>query len=165
MMSLASLSKPGAIIGLQLSEAGLLIFGAVLIVGIVGELKLPYWSHRLKRFERLVLIGVLGEFLADGGISLFSMRLQVVSDSEAAVLNNEAGQARKDAALVALKAGQANERAGRAIERAGRLERENLQLQKQLSPRRVTQQQREQLKFRVCGIEGKGRLRTTYAQR
>jgi hypothetical protein len=48
----------------------------------------------------------------------------------------------------------ANERAGNAMERAEKLEKENLLLRKELSPRRVTQQQRERLKVLLGKYKG-----------
>jgi hypothetical protein len=75
---LFSLSKPETIAGLEISEWGLLIAGIALLVGIVGEYKLPSWHHRLKRFERLVLLGVL----FDGGIFFFTSQLQIIGDTK-----------------------------------------------------------------------------------
>lgn len=65
----------------------------MLVVGIIGEYKLPSWHHRVKTFELLVLIGVAGELIADGGIFLFSRRLQSIGDLETADLTLKARQA------------------------------------------------------------------------
>src|SRR5580698_7667024 len=77
-----SLSKSATITWLDTSEWLLLLFGIVLVVGIVGEIRLPDWHHRLKTFEILVLVGVLGELAADGGIFFFSSHLQTISEAE-----------------------------------------------------------------------------------
>jgi hypothetical protein len=62
----------------------------VLVVGIIGEYKLPSYHHRLKAFELLVLIGVGGELVADGGVFFFSRRLQNIGDLEIAGLRLKA---------------------------------------------------------------------------
>jgi hypothetical protein len=89
-----------------MSEVLLLVFGAILTVGVLGEYKkfprLLKWS--LATFELLVVIGIAGELLADGAIFVFSRHLQTLSEGEYATLNNEAGIARKEA-------GDAKERA------------------------------------------------------
>lgn len=77
-----SLSKPATITWLDTSEWLLLLFGIILVVGIVGEIRLPEWHHRLKTFEILVLVGVLGELAADGGMFFFSSRLQTIGEAE-----------------------------------------------------------------------------------
>ena len=57
---------------LDISEWSLLLFGIVLVIGLAGE----YRSKRYeKEFAMVVIIGVFGELLADGGIFLFSDRL------------------------------------------------------------------------------------------
>jgi hypothetical protein len=89
-----SLSKSATSNWLKASEWMLLGFGLVLVVGIVGEIKAWMWGRWKKRFEYMVLIGVMGELLADGGIFLFSSRLQAISDREVADLNKEAVEAR-----------------------------------------------------------------------
>lgn len=88
-----SLSKSGTIRLLDASEWALLLFGIILAIGIVGEIKLPEWSHLLRRFEYMVLIGVLGELLADGGIFFSSSHLQSILDSENVELRNSTSKA------------------------------------------------------------------------
>lgn len=85
---LLSLSRSATNKGLDVSEWGLLIAGLVLLVGIVGEYKLPTWHHLLKRFEALVLIGVLLELLFDGGIFFFTSHLQTILDAESETLRH-----------------------------------------------------------------------------
>src|SRR5215471_1736430 len=97
MGNFLSLSKAATIHLLDASEWMLLIFGAVLFVGIVGEIKHGMWGRSAKFFEFVVLWGVLGEVLADGGIFLFSSQLQIISDSEVARLNVAASDARREA--------------------------------------------------------------------
>lgn len=93
-----SLSKSATITGLNASEWGLLIAGLVLLAGIIGEYKLPSWHHLLKRFEALVLIGVLFELLFDGGIFFFTSHLQMILDAESAGLSHATASARQAAA-------------------------------------------------------------------
>ena len=78
-----------------MSEIALLVFGFVLVVGIVGEYW-GKWNKWLKIFKILVIIGVGGELVADGGIYFFSIRLQTISDSEIAVLRLKAAELEKD---------------------------------------------------------------------
>lgn len=94
-----SLSKSATSLALQLSEITLLLFGAVLVIGLVGEYaKSEKWKKRAKLFQAFVIIGVAGELFADGGVFLFSAHLQTIADAEVASLNKEAGNARRDAA-------------------------------------------------------------------
>lgn len=83
-----SLAKDAATLWLEFSELALLLFGLLLVVGLMGEAaKSEKWKARHRIFEILVIIGVAGELLADGGIFGFSKRLQVISDQEIAGLN------------------------------------------------------------------------------
>jgi hypothetical protein len=77
---------------------------------LVGE----YWAEHKKReypkfkkhkrlFEVLVIVGVAGELLADGGIFGFGSHLQTVSDLDVAKLNKEAGELEKEAASAQLE--------------------------------------------------------------
>jgi len=89
------MSKGATSVALDISEFALLVFGVVLVIGIVGEYaKSERWKRRLRLFEIFVIIGVSGELLADGGIFLFSRRLQTISDWEVAQLNDKAEAAR-----------------------------------------------------------------------
>ena len=110
-----SLSKSDATSWLSASEWTLLISGIVLAMGIIGEIRAWMWGSWKKRFEYMVLLGVMGELIADGGVFFFSSQLQTVTDAEVARLNVEAGEARKVA--------------GNADERSKALEQENLLLQ------------------------------------
>src|SRR5665213_263036 len=88
-----SLSKSATITGLESSEWALLIFGVILVVGVVGELKALWWSVWVKRFEWIVLIGIAGELIADGGLFFFSSQLQGISDLEVTQAQKSATQA------------------------------------------------------------------------
>src|SRR5712691_7756459 len=87
-----SLSKSTASTALDVSEWTLLVFGLVLVVGIFGEYKkLPGWLLGPKPiFEILVMVGVAGELLGDGGVFVFSRLLQSVGDHEIAELRADA---------------------------------------------------------------------------
>jgi len=90
-----SLSKSAASTGLDISEWMLLIFGAVLVLGIFGEYKklpkrLLMWPA--SAFEILVMVGVAGELLGDGGVFVFSRHLQVIEDTELTSLGSNAEQ-------------------------------------------------------------------------
>jgi hypothetical protein len=104
--SLFSLSKSGTSTALNCSEVALLLFGVILVIGIVGE-EVERWEHRKKLFVALVIVGVAGELFADGGIFLFSHQLQVISDTEIAAANKNAGDAKTSANGAADDAGRA----------------------------------------------------------
>ncbi len=92
MGTLFSLPKSATIAALDASEVALLVFGLLLVAGLIGELK-----SRTKIFEWLVIIGVAGELLGDGGIFLFSRSLQSIEASEIATLNREVTRANERA--------------------------------------------------------------------
>jgi hypothetical protein len=105
------LSKSAATVWLDISEIALLAFGAILVLGLVGEYSdSPRWTKRVKLFAGLVILGVAGELLADGGVFLFSRRLQVISDSEIADAQLAASQAQERAAKADLARVQLEER-------------------------------------------------------
>lgn len=80
-----SLSTSASSTGLDISEVLLLLFGVLLTAGLIGEYaKSDRWKKHVKTFEMLVIIGVAGELLADGGIFLFSRHLQIISEQEIA---------------------------------------------------------------------------------
>ncbi len=83
-----SLSKPVTIAALNASECALLAFGFILVAGLIGESK-----SKRKLFELLVILGVSGELIADGGIFLFSRSLQTLEGYEIARLTQEAANA------------------------------------------------------------------------
>lgn len=98
---LFSLSKAGSEVSLAWSEIALLVFGALLVAGLIGEYRTADKSKWYKRFEMFVILGVLGELLADGGIFLFTSHLEALNAIEVAALNKEAGEARKTASEIA----------------------------------------------------------------
>jgi hypothetical protein len=96
MGGLLSLSKSATSVALDLSEYALLFFGLVLVVGIFGEYKkVPKrflkWPKEL--FEILVMVGVAGELLADGGVFVFSHRLQILEGADIQTLDLKAEKA------------------------------------------------------------------------
>src|SRR5437870_1182286 len=108
----ASLSRNSALLGLHVSEVGLLIAGIILAIGVIGEMKTPtgfpiLWP-RLWAFELLVLIGVMGELICDGGVFIFSERLQEISDSELQVVIKDVGNTHVAAGKAADAAARAN---------------------------------------------------------
>ena len=98
MGALGSLSKSATSLGLDVSEWTLLLFGLLLAIGAIGEesksKRLVPW-HRA--FTIVVIIGIAGEFIADGGIFFFSKHLQTISDEEVARLNERAAELTKQA--------------------------------------------------------------------
>ena len=95
MGTLFSLSKSATSAALDISEIALLLFGVLLVVGLVGEYaKSERWKRHVRIFEMFVIIGVAGELLADGGIFLFSRHLQTLANVEIASLNGVAEKER-----------------------------------------------------------------------
>src|SRR5581483_6404474 len=119
-MGVFSLStKSEALLWLHSSEIALIVFAAVVGIGLVGEIafetdELPMRpdtrtydarlrrKHRYRFAEVLVAIGVMGELIADAGIYLSSGRLQTISDHEVAALDRQTEDLRR--ANLALKA-------------------------------------------------------------
>ena len=61
---------------LGILEGLLLAFGVMLVIGLIGEYsKSGLWKLSTRTLELMVIIGVAGELLADGGIFLLSRRL------------------------------------------------------------------------------------------
>jgi hypothetical protein len=121
-----TLSKSATTTALDVSEVLLLVFGAVLTTGVLGEYKK---FPRLLRasvatFELMVVIGIAGELLADGAIFVFSRHLQTLSEGEYATLNSEASGARREANTALLE--------------QEKLKAENLKLEALIQPRSLT---------------------------
>ena len=115
MCTLFSLSKPGTSTALDISELLLLLFGLLLVAGLIGEYaESERWKKYVKIFEMFVIIGVAGELLADGGIFLFSSRLQQITELEIANLTVAAGNAKSSAEGAALAASKAKQSADEA---------------------------------------------------
>jgi hypothetical protein len=134
------LSKAATYSAMHLSELVVLLFGVLLVAGLVGELaKSPKWKARERCFELMVIIGVSGELFGDGGIFVFSERLQTISDQEVAGLNIEAGVARQNAA-------EAERSAAEAQRKTAEIQKENLLLRAQIGPRRLSGDQKSKLK-------------------
>jgi hypothetical protein len=121
MYTLFSLSKSGTLTALNLSESLLLLFGLLLVVGLIGEYaESDRWKKYVKVFEMCVIIGVAGELFADGGIFLFSSRLQTIADLEIAALSIEAGNAKESAEGAAAASSRAESSSKEANAEAGR---------------------------------------------
>lgn len=112
LLSFISLSKSSTETGLNVSEVLLLVCGFVLAFGAVGEYleaheKLPNWLKWSRRpklvFVWLVALSLVGEFVGDAGIFIFSGHLQTISDGEFAVLNKSALDSQLELARVRLK--------------------------------------------------------------
>ena len=86
-------SKSTILVGLGASEIALVFFGLLLLIGAIGEEKeerldraarWPTAFRRHRRFKWIVILSLAGEFVADGGIFLFSEALQITTDFEVA---------------------------------------------------------------------------------
>ena len=93
-----ALSKDVTAIALDISEWMLLFCGALLTAGIIGEYaKSKWWLDRLRIWKLSVIFGVLVEMLSDGGIFLFSRRLQRLEGAEITQLGTRSSKAFNDA--------------------------------------------------------------------
>lgn len=113
MDTLLSFSKSAINSALTWSEYALLLFGAILVIGLIGE-EIKNWEVRKRLFVALVIIGVAGECFADAGIFLFSHALQIKSDNEIAEANKNAGDAKSSAEGAASAAKRAKENSDKA---------------------------------------------------
>jgi len=153
MGTLFSLSKSATSTALDISEVALLLFGILLVVGLIGEYaKSERWKKHVKTFEMLVIIGVAGELFADGGIFLFSGHLQTIADLEIAELTKEAGQAKERVAVLEQGIANANAEMAKQQTRAAEAERSLLVLQEKIRPRHLSAQQKEAIKNALKGF-------------
>jgi hypothetical protein len=162
--SLASLSEPATTTMLDICEFGLLLFALLVVIGVIGEHKLPWWNVKYELFSVLVAVGCAGEMIADGGVFIFSKHLQTISDAElsharvdvanallmADSANERAEVARKDAEGFRAQIAEATARAAIAEQHAAEANRiaeserlARVQLQKELQPRRLTARQKQ----------------------
>jgi hypothetical protein len=108
---LLSLSKSDTLFALHSSEWVLLAASIVLVIGIAGEYKdkrvtglAPEYqeAEKLRKWKTLfkwaVIIGIIGEFLGEGGVFLFSSQRESIAEAEYARVNKEAGEAKERAA-------------------------------------------------------------------
>lgn len=160
---LLSLSKPATTSWLDGSEIALLVGGLVLLIGLLGEHFASAGGVWLKRFTVLVTIGCGIEFLADGGVFLFSTHLQSISDAEVIAAENDAKHADESATKAnnqsitasnrAKKAyGQAKDafdRAASAAKEAGENKLEAAYIEESLAGRRLSPQQTESVVWQV----------------
>lgn len=154
MAALASLSKSATSAWLGVSEILLLLFGVLLVVGLVGEYRKSL-SRWVKLFEMFVIIGVAGELLADGGIFALSRHLETIANGEIAVLTEQAATANQHAAEANDRAAQAEvlakgfeaqiatagSNAARANQKAESERLARTQLENKMRPRHLTAEQ------------------------
>src|SRR5438874_8898702 len=116
MGTFLSLSKSATSVALLVSEIALLLFGLLLVIGLIGEYaKSERWKKHVRTFELFVIIGVAGELFADGAIFLFSTHLQTIAELEIAHLTKDAGDAKNSAKEAAGAARLAEERSEKAV--------------------------------------------------
>ena len=111
-----ALSKEATSSALDASEWLLLLFGILLVIGIVGEYaKSEKWRKHLRLWEILVTVGVAGELLCDGGVFLFSKRLQTLEGADIQALSKTAGKALTDATDAEAKLAELEPKAAKAL--------------------------------------------------
>jgi hypothetical protein len=159
---LSQLSKSATSLWLAVFEFSLLAFGAVLVIGLVGEYsESDRWKRFVKAFELMVILGVAGELLADGGIFLLSRRLQILSDIDVAQLSQEAATATATAKGLELQIAAANERAANAENETARLNKmaederaARLNIEKTIGPRSLNAAQTKKLEANLQSFAG-----------
>jgi hypothetical protein len=122
--------KAGAQAGLDWSQGLLIGFGALLIVGLIGEwrkAKEERWQGWGDAFELMVIIGVAGELFFDGWIFGFSGRLSRIQDAALEAVT-------ADLKSVTKTAGDADELARKATETASNLSAINEAFEKKYGP-------------------------------
>jgi hypothetical protein len=77
------------------SISALFVFSAILVIGLICESK-RFGEHIQRIGETLVILGVAGEMLADGGIFFSSGRLRALDETRIAVLNRQAETLKAD---------------------------------------------------------------------
>jgi hypothetical protein len=153
------MSESATLFWLRFAEWGLLASGAILVIGLIGEYRLPTWHWRLGLFELLVLIGCAGELLSDAGVFWSSEHLQQVERSRVVSLEelaNEAdGKARQavlDSGTAISKAAEAKDMANGSVAKAGQAKTEAGIAQKQAD---AVEQKSEDLRIKLGEDEDK----------
>jgi hypothetical protein len=103
VLLLEFVTKSTASAWLLAGEIALVIASIFVVWGLLGESQKDKWApapSHIKRwhsaFVAMVVLGVVGELIADGDIFLFSHRLQSIQDTEVAALNERAESLRAD---------------------------------------------------------------------
>jgi hypothetical protein len=128
-LSLSKISKSAAETGLNVSEILLLVCGFVLAWGCIGEYLEEH--ERLDRFPRwlqwpslvfilMVAFSLVGEFLGDAGVYLFSYHLQSIEEAELTRLGADADRLEKRLRLVDESSSAAGQAAIAALDNSGK---------------------------------------------
>lgn len=94
---ISSLTKSQISTLFSMSEWVLLVSTIVLVIGIIGESRTPWWRLRHDVYVFLVALGCIGEFVGEAGIFGFSRRLQTLEEAEISQANILAGNAADNA--------------------------------------------------------------------
>jgi hypothetical protein len=89
-------------------------------------------------YHGCIVASLIGEFVSDAGVFLFSRHLQTISEGEFAVLNDEAGKARRDA-------GDAIKQSKVLEQSTQQLTLENLKLRAAMADRDVSDDQQRRI--------------------
>jgi hypothetical protein len=101
-LSWFSLSKSATSTALDVSDIVLLVSGALLLFGALGEYledhkRLPRWMRWPKLiFEIIVAVSLAGELIADGGVFVFSHHLQKLEGADIDALERKSAKALDD---------------------------------------------------------------------
>jgi hypothetical protein len=129
LLSWLTLSKSATDRWLNASEILLLVAGLILTWGAVGEYlqehdkldRLPRWMRWPKLiFILMVVGGLLGEFIGDGGVFFFSYHLQSIEDAELERLGAHADTLEQRLRVVGDTSSAAGAVAGRALDNSGK---------------------------------------------
>jgi len=93
----SSLTKAQVSTLFSISEWILLVSTIILVTGIIGEAKTPWWRRRHDLYVFLVALGCVGEFFGEAGMFVFSRGLQTLEEAEISRANTLAGNAANNA--------------------------------------------------------------------
>src|SRR5580704_14840117 len=119
-----ALSKAESATGLKVAEWLLLVSGLTLLWGAAGEYledhgklhKLPRWLRWTKLiFILMVVGGLIGEFIGDAGVFVFSEELQSIDDQELTRLGDTATSLETRLKSVSGAVDNAQDKSGKAI--------------------------------------------------
>jgi len=134
VIALSSLSKSVVSTILHVGEVALLVTSMIVVIGLVGEAR-KSWVAWHHVFAMLVIVGVAGELISDGLIFTSSDRLQTIQETEISHLNRGTEELRT----------------------------KNLVLEAQVAPRRLTDDEENEIASFLRSLTGRKVIIASYA--
>ena len=132
----------------------LLIAALVVVVGLVGEHKIPWWRPIYDWFVILVAVGCIGELAADGGIFFLSRHLQTISDAEVSTALAQSRYANLLAQGAAVQAAALQEEAELLKKQAEDEKLKRVEIEESIAWRRLTKKQQLGIASRLSRFRG-----------